>query len=108
MSDSHNRPSTQFSQSTWLVLAAVILSLSIFAATYFQYFMRHETGSTGSYAPLTIGVASYFVLMCALHYLGNPSSLPLSRLAKAVAIALIETFAFVFLLMLLLLNTLGS
>jgi hypothetical protein len=108
MRESGNRPLSQMSHSTWLTLAAVILSLGIFVATYFQYFMRHETGAAGSHAPLTIGVGSYFVLMCALNYLGLPSSPPLGRLARAAAVALIEVFAFVCLLMLLLLNTLGS
>jgi hypothetical protein len=98
----------RISHPPWLTLAAVILSLGIFVATYLQYFMRHETSAAGSYAPIGIGVGSYCVLMCALNYFADSSSLPFRRLAKAVAVTLIEAFAFVFLLLLLLLNTIGS
>src|SRR5262245_29385362 len=107
MPDSHDCPLTPVSHETWLTLAAVILSLGIFVATYLAYFMRHETGAAGSYLPLSIGVGSYVVLMCALNYFGFSSSQSF-RLAKAVAITLVEAFAFLFAFMLLLLNTLGS
>jgi len=107
MSESHDRPLTQVSHPTWLTLAAVIVSLGIFVATYLAYFMRHKTGAAGSHLPLTIGIGTYVVLMCVLNYLGFSSSQSF-RLAKAVAITLVEAFAFLFAFMLLLLNTLGS
>ena len=107
MPGSQERPLTQVSQSTWLTLSAVVLSLGIFVATYLAYFMRHESGAAGSYLPLTVGVGSYVVLMGALNYVDlSPSQT--FRLGKAVAITLVEAFAFLFAFMLLLMNTLGS
>jgi len=108
MSEADNRPLTLMARPMWLQLAAVILSLSIFVAIYLQYFTRHETGPGIGYSPLAIGAGSYFVLMCALNYLGYSSSPTPFRLAKAIGVALIEGIVFVFLVMFLILNTLGS
>jgi hypothetical protein len=107
MPDSQDRPLPQISRSTWLTLAAVVVSLGVFVATYLAYFMRQESGAAGSYLPLTIGVGSFVVLMGALNYVGFASS-QTHRLGKAVAFTLVEAFAFLFAFMLLLLNTLGS
>jgi hypothetical protein len=86
----------------------VILSLGIFAGTFWAYIARHQIHAPGSYVPLAMGMSSFSGLMAFLNYSALPLQAVSSRLAKAVGIALIETIAFLVLLPLLLLNTIGS
>lgn len=91
-----------------LLPIGIALSLFIFVATYFTYFSRHQSHAPGSYLPLTVGISAFFALMCWLNYLVSSSPSVPVRLAKAGGIALAESTVFLFLLLFLLLNTLGA
>ena len=86
----------------------VVLSLLIFVATYFTYFSRHQSHAPGSYLPLAVGVGAFFALMSWFNYMAFPSPSVPVRLAKAGGIALAESTVFLFLLLFLVLNTIGS
>lgn len=87
---------------------SVVLSLVIFVGTYFTYFSRHLSETPGSYLPLSLGIGLFFALMSWFNYLVISSPSVRVRLAKAGGMALAESAVFLFLLMFLLLNTVGS
>lgn len=93
---------------TRFVPTGAILSLLIFAVTYFTYYFRHQSGAPGSYLPLVVGMGAFFALMSWFNYFSSPSLSVLVRLLKAVGIALAESVLFFFLLLLLVLNTIGA
>jgi len=92
----------------YLLPASVVLYLCILGGTYFAYYLRNETHSPGSNLPLAVGTTIFVVLMLSLNYLAFSSPPLLARLTKAVGITLVETIVFLYLFMLLLLNTFGS
>lgn len=62
----------------------------------------------GSYLPAVLGVGAFVALMAALNYVVLANNPTLLRLSKALGIALIEAVLFFFLLLFLIVNTLGS
>ena len=91
-----------------LLLTGIALSLYLFFGTYFAYLSHHGADGPGSYVPLAIGTSVFLGLMVWLHYLGSSSQVLLVRIAKAVGFAIFETVAFLFLFLVLVINTLGS
>ena len=91
-----------------MIPVGVVLSLLIFAATYFTYFFRHQTHAPGSYLPLAIGTIVFLSVMAWLNYRAFSSQAALVRLVKTIGVAIAETIIFQFLFYLLVLNTLGS
>lgn len=87
---------------------SVVLSLAIFVGTYFTYFSRHLSEAPGSYLPLAFGIGLFFSLMSWFNYFVFSSPSVPVRLAKACGIALAESAVFIFLLLFLVLNTVGS
>ena len=104
-------PHTDQSKSastTILLSVGVTLSLGIFLATYFTYFSRYQLHVSGSYLPLVFGVISFSGLMFWLNYLALGSHKPLARFVKAASFSLALTVVFIFMLLFLILNTIGS
>ena len=108
MSNTVTSPKALISLSAPLQLLGIVLSLGIFAATYYLYFSLHRANAPGSYLPIAIGPGVYFVLMYALNYLCMSTHPSWGRVARAAAITLTETTVFVIIMMFLLLNTIGS
>jgi len=92
----------------WLQVASVVLSLSIYVGTYFAYFSAQQSHSNGSYMPMAVGSTLFFALVCTLTYLVLPPQRSAIRLAKAAAFSGAATLVFLYLLLFLLTNTLGS
>ena len=108
MPNTATSPKALKSLSAPLHLLGIVLSLGIFAATYFVYFSLHRANAPGSYLPIAIGPGLYFVLMYALNYLGMSTHPSWGRVTRAAGITLAETGVFIILMMFLLLNTIGS
>jgi len=92
----------------WALLITAVVSLCIFAVTFLTYFEAHRNHLVVGYNPAIFGSFAFFVSMTLVGYwvfVEEDSSL---RFAKALGAALVETIAFCFLLLFLLLNTLGS
>ena len=91
-----------------LLSVGVTLSLVIFVATYYTYFSRNQLHISGGYLPLVIGVTSFSGLMFWLNYFALCSHKPLARFVKAASVSLGLTVVFIFMLLFLILNTIGS
>jgi hypothetical protein len=100
--------SNQSTANALLIAIGVVLSLSIFVSTFFTYFSRHQAHIEGSYVPIEIGTLAFLGLMTWINFLALARHSQWSFLAKVIGISLVETIVFVFLLLFLLLNTVGS
>jgi|GEM_PF-2197373 len=92
----------------WLIPLSIVGSLSIFASTFLTYSLAHSDHRVGSYTPAILGVLSFAILMTSISYLSLPGPRSWVRFFTAVGIAILESMAFYFLLMLQLVNTFGS
>ena len=95
--------------SVWKVRpvpAAVVMSIAIFAATFFAYAERQRLHEGGSYAPASIGITAFVVVMIGL----TAAALPKERRSAGLVLGIVaaETAVFTFALMFLLLNIYGS
>jgi hypothetical protein len=100
--------SNQSTANALLIAIGVVLSLSIFVGTFFTYFSRHQAHIAGSYVPIGIGTFAFLGLMTWINYFALTRHPQGIFLAKLIAISFVETTVFVFLLLFLLLNTIGS
>ena len=98
----------QFSHAVWLVPTSSILSIVIFAVTYFAYFDITHSNKTGSYIPLIIGGLVYLIIMSLIMYYASNKQGVLLRLSSSIITSLLATFIALFIFMFLVLNTLGS
>ena len=91
-----------------MLAVGVILGLCIFAGTLFAYVVRHNEHLPGSYLPGVVGVITFTASMALLNYFALPNQALFFRVSKALGIALFEVIIFLFLLLLIILNTFGS
>ena len=99
---------SQSTSNALLIAVGVVLSLSIFVGTFFTYFSRHQEHIQGSYVPLEIGTCAFLGLMIYINFNVLPRGYQWIFLAKVIGISLAETIMFVFLMLFLLQNTVGS
>jgi hypothetical protein len=108
MTHSASFPSLPQRFSVLMLAVGVVLGLCIFAGTFFAYVVRHNEHLPGSYLPGVVGVITFTASMALLNYFALPNQALFFRVSKALGIALFEVIVFVFLLLLIILNTFGS
>ena len=91
-----------------MLTASVVLSLCIFAATFFAYTARHNDHLSGSYLPGVIGIIAFTASMTWVNYFSLSDQPMFVRVSKALVIALLEAIVFFFLLLFLLVSAFGS
>jgi cation transport ATPase len=89
-------------------VASVVLSLCIFAATFYAYTARHNDHLSGNYLPGIIGTIVFSVLMAWLNYFSFSDQPMFVRVITTLVITLLEAIVFIFLLLFLLVSAFGS
>jgi hypothetical protein len=92
----------------WLIPLTIVGSLFIFSATFLAYTAAHATDRVAGYAPAIAGLFVFAILMTAVSYFSLPGARSWARFFTAIGIAVLESAAFLVLLVLLLLRTFGS
>jgi len=88
----------------WFIPLASVGSVCIFVATFLVYADHRAAG----YTPGILGLLLFFALMTGLTYLSLPGPRDRLNLYTAIGIALLESAAFGYLFLFLLVNTFGS
>ena len=106
----HSATSKNLTQnfSALMLIASVVFSLCIFAATFFVYTARHNDHLPGSYLPGVIGLIAFTASMVLVNYFSFSDQPMFIRVSKALGVALLEAVVFFFLLLFLLVSAFGS
>jgi hypothetical protein len=92
----------------WLLPVAILGGLFIFSATFFAYASAQSEQRPGSYAPAIVGISLFAIFSASLSYYSLSGPRDIIRLLTAIGIAVLESAAFGFLLLFLLVNSFGS
>jgi hypothetical protein len=92
----------------WLLALGVSTGLVTLTATFSVYVDREAAQLPGSYLPASFGAFVFLVSMIIINYFAFTWNGSDTRLLKAVGFTALETGVFIFLLLFLLANVLGS
>ncbi len=92
----------------WFIPLASVGGLCIFTATFLAYSSAHAAHRVAGYTPAILGLLCFAILMTVINYLSLPGPKDWLCFGTAFGIAILESAAFCFLFIVLLLKTFGT